>query len=585
MIATEVGAPAYLSLFPAWGVLFGIGGSMMASSAQHEPEVDVIGTPAAQAAACRSGCSAIVAVPLMLWQGWGTETDENTFYVANLVFWIFPFLDPPGSTAAVPFVGGLWYLRACLWFVLLTPLMRAGLRRSPLVAVTLAARHRRARRLAQLGPVVRRRHGTRADGLLRLRAQLDVGHGLPRPHPAPDHPRVLGVLAVAALAGGALWTKLHVAGLAIDESPLSAALISVGAVILLLSVSPLMAWLDRVPVLRGLLGLITGRALTIYLCYPIAIAAAPLIAARLGLGTDARTTTFTAVGLTVLGVLAFGWVEDLSARRRLGLFPRAGQMKRKSKSAAAIGPPVSQVLPLPVPRQTGPPPLGPSGPQRVPVLQGAGGPPLAPPEPGGPQGTGPHRAVEAWSSGPHASGPHRRVGERTSGPNATGPHRSAGRVDRRPERDRPTAADSAADEAGPTGPEPTRVAPPPPALPPARPVPARHAADGPAARRAAAPRPVRARPAPSRPPATRRPQPSRAHNSPRRAARIRARLVRRWGRRHTHRSSGVRPTRARRPGPGPPPRAAPPPGPGPSPGPAPPRPRHHGRHSPRHIHT
>ena len=215
--------------------------------------------------------------------------------------------------------------------------------------------------------------------------------------------------------GGALWTKLHVAGLAIDESPLSAALISVGAVILLLSVSPLMAWLDRVPVLRELLGLITGRALTIYLCYPIAIAAAPLIAARLGLGTDARTTAFTAVGLTVLGVLAFGWVEDLSARRPLGLLPRAGQKKRKRKSAAITGPPVSQVLPLPVPRQTGPPLLGPSGPQRVPVLQGAGGPPLAPPPvPGGPRGRGriasrrgrqarTHPARTArWASGPQA---------------------------------------------------------------------------------------------------------------------------------------------------------------------------------------
>ena len=271
---------------------------------------------------CRSGCSASWPCRSCSWHGWGTETDENTFYVANLVFWIFPFLDPPGSTAAAPFTGSLWYLRACLWFVLLTPLMRAGLRRSPLVAI--------------LVPLV-------VVGLdTWLNWDLSSGGGT---GPAlmdfciyapcwmlgmayrdrtlrRIHPVLLAVLAVVALAGGAVWTKFHVPGLNIDDVPPSAALISAGAVILLLSVSPFMAWLDKVPVLRDVLGLITGRALTIYLCYPVAIAAAPLLAARIGLGTAARTMTVTAVGLTVLGVLAFGWVEDLAARRPLGLWPR-----------------------------------------------------------------------------------------------------------------------------------------------------------------------------------------------------------------------------------------------------------------------
>ena len=35
------------------------------------------------------------------------------------------------------------------------------------------------------------------------------------------HKVLLGVLAVAALAGGAVWTKLHVPSLEIDEVPLS----------------------------------------------------------------------------------------------------------------------------------------------------------------------------------------------------------------------------------------------------------------------------------------------------------------------------------------------------------------------------
>jgi cellulose synthase/poly-beta-1,6-N-acetylglucosamine synthase-like glycosyltransferase/peptidoglycan/xylan/chitin deacetylase (PgdA/CDA1 family) len=396
VIAADVGAPAYVSLFPAWGVLFGIGGSMMARSAQHEPEVDVMGHRLRRVL-IPLWVFGIVAVPLMLWQGWGAADDANPFFVANLVFWIFPFLDPPGSTAAADLIGGLWYIRACLWFVLLTPLMRAGLRRSPVVAMLVP--------LVVVGLDAWLSWGLSSSGgtgpaLMDFCTyatcwMFGMAHrdgSLSRIHKV-----LLGVLALAALAGGAVWTKLHVPDLDIDEVPLSAALISAGAVILLLSASPLMAWLDRIPVLRGLLGLITGRALTIYLLYPIAIAATSLVAARLGIGSDPRTLIFTTVGLAVVGVLAFGWVEDLAARRPLGLYPRSRKKKRKAKSFEGRAS-VPQVAPMPsaisvpvsVPQQVRP---------LQPVLEGAGGPPRA--------------AV-------HASGPLQAVGGRPSGPNAIG---------------------------------------------------------------------------------------------------------------------------------------------------------------------
>ncbi len=335
VIAGEVGAPAYLSLFPAWGVLFGIGGSMMARSVQHEPEVDVLGHRLRRVLV-PLWAFGIVAVPLMLLHGWGTETDENTFYAANLVFWIFPFLDPPGSTAAADLTGGLWYVRACLWFVLLTPLMRAGLRRSPLVAMLVP--------LVVVGLDTGLSWGLPSGGgtgsaLMDLCVygpcwMLGMAHrdGTLRRMP----PALLGLLAVAALAGGAVWTKLQAPGLDIDDTPVSAALISAGAVILLLGASPLMAWLDRVPVVRELLGLVAGRALTIYLLYPVALAAMPLVAARLGLGADAHTAMLTTVGMTVVGVLAFGWVEDLAARRPLGLVPRSPRKKKRKDRAATV---------------------------------------------------------------------------------------------------------------------------------------------------------------------------------------------------------------------------------------------------------
>jgi peptidoglycan-N-acetylglucosamine deacetylase len=416
VIGLAAGAPAYVALFPAWGVLFGIGGSMMSRSAQHEPEVDVMGHRLRRVLV-PLWVFGIVAVPLMLWQGWGVADDANPFFVANLVFWIFPFLDPPGSTAAADLIGGLWYIRACLWFVLLTPVMRAGMRRSPIVAMLVplvvvgldAWLSWGLSESSGTGPALMD-FCTYATCWMFGMAHRDGS--LSRVHKV-----LLAVLAVAALAGGAVWTRLHVPTLDIDEVPLAAALISAGVVIPLLSATPGMRWLDKIPVLRGLLGLVTGRALTIYLLYPVAVAAAPLVIARLGVRADARTLILATVGLTVLGVLLFGWVEDLAARRPLGIYPRYRRKKRKSKSfdtrAVPLGAPVLAVSePVPVPQQTGP---------RQPVLQGAGPAPAL-------QASGPHRAVGGWSNGPPGAGPRppvpQQVGPGARPPAGPPPHRA-----------------------------------------------------------------------------------------------------------------------------------------------------------------
>ena len=321
VIAAELGAPAVLSLFPAWGVLFGIGGSMMARSAVHEPEVDAIGHRLRRLLV-PLWAFGIVAVPFMLWQGWGTETDDNTFYVSNLVFWIFPFLDPPGSSAAAAVTGGLWYIRAALWFVLLTPLMRAGMRRSapvamlvPLVVVGLDAWLRWD--LASGGGT-----GPALIDFCTYATCWMLGMAYRDGTLKRLHPALLALIALVALAGGGAWLRLRAPDLDLDSAPLALALVSAGVVLLLLVVSPLMAWLDRVPLFGGLLEIIAARALTIYLLVPVARAATPLVDARLGLGADTRTAVATAVALTVVGVLAFGWVEDLAARRPLRVFPR-----------------------------------------------------------------------------------------------------------------------------------------------------------------------------------------------------------------------------------------------------------------------
>jgi cellulose synthase/poly-beta-1,6-N-acetylglucosamine synthase-like glycosyltransferase/peptidoglycan/xylan/chitin deacetylase (PgdA/CDA1 family) len=321
VIATEAGAPATITLFPAWGVLFGIAGSLLVRSSQHSPEIDVIGHRLRRLLV-PLWAFGIIAVPIMLWQGWANATDDNTFYVANLVFWIFPFLDPPGSTGGLAFTGGLWFIRASVWFVLLTPLMRNALRRWPTIALLTPLAI--VGLDAGLGWDLSGGGGT-GPALIDFCTYATcwmLGMAYRDGTLRKLHPVLLTFLGAAAIAGGIAWTMYKSKDLDVDAVPLGQALLSAGVVILVLVVSRGMAWLDRIPLLGGLLTIIADRALTIYLCFPVAFAAAPLVDARLGLAAaDPRIRAITSACLILVGVLLFGWIEDVAARRPPRVFP------------------------------------------------------------------------------------------------------------------------------------------------------------------------------------------------------------------------------------------------------------------------
>ena len=79
----------------------------------------------------------VVLIPAMLLHGWPTDTGERPLVWYELLYWIFPIADPPGNDWAVDGTGVLWYVRAYLWFVLLSPFLLRLFRRAP-VATTLA---------------------------------------------------------------------------------------------------------------------------------------------------------------------------------------------------------------------------------------------------------------------------------------------------------------------------------------------------------------------------------------------------------------------------------------------------------------
>ncbi len=130
------------------------------------------------------------------------------------------------------------------------------------------------------------------------------------------HPVVLVTVASTAiiLGGGWAWSRPHAGGLDLGAIPLAQGLVSAGVVLLLFRVSPHLAWLDRSPLFDRTVTITTIRAATIYLTTPIAVALATTVA-----GGTARP--LLAAALVVVGVVVFGWIEDVAARRPVQLLP------------------------------------------------------------------------------------------------------------------------------------------------------------------------------------------------------------------------------------------------------------------------
>jgi peptidoglycan/LPS O-acetylase OafA/YrhL len=316
-------------LFPSMGVMFALAGSLMAGS------VDRSGGRRAVTGRLRRllpplWLLGLVLVPLMLLHGW-THDDQQPFHAYQLVFWLVPLDDPAGSSWGLQITEVLWYLRAYLWFVLLSGPALLVFRRWPLPAVlapvalivlidtgVLAVSGRGGDILVDLCT-----YGAcwllgfaRRDGLL---------HRLRWP--------VVVALAAAAMAAGAAWAFTHPdQGYDLNNIPTAQAFWSIGAVLVLMRLSPRLAWLDRVPPLRRAVAVLNGRAVTIYLWHEAALMLSVPVNDWLGWYTvpEQFLTTWLLIGLAVL---LLGWVEDVAARRRPTLLPGSPRGRHRTPPA------------------------------------------------------------------------------------------------------------------------------------------------------------------------------------------------------------------------------------------------------------
>ena len=317
------GWPWLSIVLPAMGVMFALAGSLTAASLEKRRAGQVV-TSRLRRLLPPLWLLGLLAVPIMLVAGWAQESDgEHPFSPARLVLWLVPVGDPPGSDRAVDVWEPLWYLRAYLWFVVLSPVLFAVYRRIGWTAVALPLLLMAA--LEITGFELPETADAALWDFVTYGACWIAGFAHHDGRLAAIRPWLLGLLTVALGAGAFYWLRDSGTWDLNDVSE-SQALWSLAFVLLVLRWQPPMGWLVRAAPLDRAVTLLNARAVTVYLWHNIAIAAVwPVLTVLalddLGDRLGAVTDLVAAFVLTGVAVLLFGWVEDLAARRRPRLWP------------------------------------------------------------------------------------------------------------------------------------------------------------------------------------------------------------------------------------------------------------------------
>ncbi|MFD0530207.1 acyltransferase family protein [Kitasatospora arboriphila] len=350
---------AWLPLvFPSMGVMFALAGSLMARSLKR-PALTVI-RGRLRRLLPPMWLFGVVVMTLWILDGWGPDAEGHpNWWWGKLAFWILPVSTPPYPQGDLPGFGlmedswgtqvgvPLWYLRAYLWYVLLSPLMLRALRRFPLVTV--------------LTPLVL----TFFSGLLPEDGRiwetwsdftifgscwiLGMAHneGLLKKLPQYVAPSVAPMIMVA----GYWW---YVSRPVLDPTdvgdlegvPIAQAVWSFGYVLLLLHLSPSWEqWPRRLEPFNGIVSLLNARAVSVYLWHTLALELSVPVIDQLWrvdyladnwgsvLGSP-YPQLFAAIPLIGLFVLCFGWIEDVAAKRSPRLFPYPRKARGKRRAAA-----------------------------------------------------------------------------------------------------------------------------------------------------------------------------------------------------------------------------------------------------------
>ncbi|MFD7886138.1 acyltransferase family protein [Streptomyces bauhiniae] len=332
-------------VFPSMGVMFALAGNLMARSLKR-PAVDVVRGRLRRLLPPLWLLGAL-GVSGMVLQGWRPDAEGHpAWWFVHLGFWVLPLSDPPyagtlpgvhgvlGPDWAAELAGPLWYIRAYLWFVLLSPLLLRALKAIPWTTVLAPVALAAAFEFGHLQLPGERIPSALTDfstfgacWVLGMAHQQGVLKRVPRyvvPSVAP------------IVAGLGLWYALTHGfrqGHDLDDIPFAQSLWSLATVLLLLHISP--TWTEWPRLLRPfdrLVTLLNSRAVTIYLWHNLCILIASTLWDQLWRYDvlDEKCPWLLESPWPVLAltwtlicacVVTFGWAEDLAAKRRPQLWP------------------------------------------------------------------------------------------------------------------------------------------------------------------------------------------------------------------------------------------------------------------------
>jgi peptidoglycan/LPS O-acetylase OafA/YrhL len=333
------GWPWLSILLPAMGIMFALAGSLTAASLDRRSAGNVIASRLRRLLP-PLWALALIAVPAMLYLGWKQEGGGDEPLGWKLGLWLLPIGDPPGSERGVDVWEPLWYIRAYLWFVVTSPLLYLAYKRigwaavaAPIVGIAILDKTGFALPFGRADAAM---WDFATYGACWIAGFAHHDGRLARLRPAV----VLGASTVMGCAA-LYWLRGHAGegGYDLNDVSESQALWSLAFVLLALRWQPDMSWLAENRVLDGAVDFLNARAVTIYLWHNIAIAAIWPVLTLVALDDldvlDGPVDLLASIALTLLAVLALGWVEDVAARRRPTLWPAA-----RRRREAAEPPPV-----------------------------------------------------------------------------------------------------------------------------------------------------------------------------------------------------------------------------------------------------
>jgi CubicO group peptidase (beta-lactamase class C family)/surface polysaccharide O-acyltransferase-like enzyme len=245
----------------------------------------------------------------------------------DVPFWLFPIDDPVGSLWEGGYMSSpLWYLRALLWLILLSPLLLWLIRRTKGFATLLPITSIFVLEWLQRRDSFTGTWAWRIGDLalystflmLGFMHRLGVLERLRRPHWA-----MIG--ALSTLAATAWCITQPVPDRVVNDSHPAHLLVGLSWLCAFFVLRPL---IERVSATRGgqaLIGGVSQRTITIYLWHSTAVIISfeVLTWASLPFAPGGWVTTllFLTAGVTTVFMLAFGWVEDLANRRSARMWP------------------------------------------------------------------------------------------------------------------------------------------------------------------------------------------------------------------------------------------------------------------------